>query len=76
MELFFFENWNQICYYRCYLAACSQYFYSMFTKDFVEKMQAQVELKGVSASGLRALLDYAYTGSIVINNANLHVGRF
>ncbi|ESN98498.1 hypothetical protein HELRODRAFT_84578 [Helobdella robusta] len=57
--------------HRCYLAACSQYFYSMFTKDFAEKMQAQVELKAVSALGLRALLEYSYTGSIVINDANL-----
>ena len=57
--------------HRCYLAACSQYFYSMFTKDFQEKMQTQVELKGVSAIGLRALLDYAYAGAIVINDGNL-----
>lgn len=57
--------------HRSYLAACSQYFFSMFTKDFQEKMQNQVELKGVSAIGLRALLEYAYTGTIVINDGNL-----
>jgi len=28
--------------HRAYLAACSQYFYSMFTKDFQEKSQNQV----------------------------------
>lgn len=31
----------------------------------------QVELKGVTAIGLRALLEYAYTGTIVINDGNL-----
>lgn len=31
----------------------------------------QVELKGVSAIGLRALLEYAYTGTIVISDGNL-----
>lgn len=57
--------------HRAYLAACSQYFYLMFTKDFQEKSQNQVELKGVTAIGLRALIDYAYTGTIVINDGNL-----
>ena len=57
--------------HRSYLAACSQYFYSMFTKDFQEKTQTQVELKGVTAIGLRALLEYAYTGTIIINDGNL-----
>ena len=32
--------------HRSYLAACSQYFFSMFTEDFQEKNQKQVELKG------------------------------
>jgi len=27
--------------HRAYLTACSQYFYSMFTKDFQEKLQSQ-----------------------------------
>ena len=31
----------------------------------------QVELKGVTAIGLRALIEYAYTGIIVINDGNL-----
>jgi len=31
----------------------------------------QVELKGVTAIGLRALIEYAYTGTIVINDGNL-----
>ena len=57
--------------HRSYLAACSQYFFTMFTEDFQEKHKDVVELKGVTAQGLRALLDYGYTGTIVINDANL-----
>ena len=57
--------------HRCFLAASSQYFYSMFTEGFQESAQDEVELCGVTAKGLEALLDYAYTGSVVINSANL-----
>ena len=57
--------------HRSFLAACSQYFFSMFAEGFSETEQKVVELKGVTAQGLRAVLDYAYTGKIVINDANL-----
>jgi len=30
-----------------------------------------VELKGVTAIGLRAVIEYAYTGAIVIHDGNL-----
>lgn len=35
--------------HRCYLAACSPYFFSMFTEDFQERNQKRVELKGVTS---------------------------
>ena len=54
--------------HRCYLASCSEYFYSMFTKDFREFQQSEIELNGVTAPGLKALLSFAYTGKERKNN--------
>ena len=59
--------------HRCYLAARSDYFLKLFTADFKEKRQSQVEIKGATACGLRAVLDYLYSGDVVINDANLKV---
>ncbi|KAM9243330.1 kelch-like protein 26 isoform 3-T3 [Dugong dugon] len=43
------------------LAACSDYFRAMFTGGMRETGQAVVELKGVSARGLRHIVDFAYS---------------
>lgn len=50
--------------HRGYLAACSHYFYAMFTENFKESKQSAVELQGVTASGLQIILQYAYTGQV------------
>ena len=57
--------------HRSFLASCSDYFYLMFTEDFQESRQSEVELKGVTSRGLKALLEYAYTGHMVISSDNL-----
>ena len=49
-------------FYRCFLASCSEYFYTMFSEDFRESQQNEVELHGITAAGLKALLEFAYTG--------------
>ena len=48
--------------FRCFLASCSEYFYTMFSEDFRESQQNEVELHGITAAGLKALLEFAYTG--------------
>ena len=44
------------------LASVSDYFMAMLTGSMIESRQDHVELKGVTASGMKALLDFAYTG--------------
>ena len=34
----------------------------MFSEDFRESQQNEVELHGITAAGLKALLEFAYTG--------------
>ena len=57
--------------HRCFLAASSRYFHSMFTDGFRESAQQEVELRGVSAGGVSALLEYAYTGAVTISATSL-----
>ncbi|NXE56068.1 KLH30 protein, partial [Casuarius casuarius] len=57
--------------HRGVLALCSHYFDAMFSGDFVESITARVEIKEVDPSALETLLDFAYTGKITINQANV-----
>lgn len=44
------------------MAACSDYFKVMLTGEMKESREGKVEMKGVSASGLRVVVNFAYTG--------------
>ncbi|KGL75813.1 Kelch-like 30, partial [Tinamus guttatus] len=57
--------------HRGVLALCSHYFDAMFSGSFVESITARVEIKDVDPSALEVLLDFAYTGKITINQANV-----
>ncbi|XP_028817242.1 kelch-like protein 30 [Denticeps clupeoides] len=57
--------------HRGILALCSLYFRSMFCEDFVESIAARVELQDVDPDVLATLLDFAYTGKLTINQANV-----
>jgi len=46
--------------HKCILAACSDYFRSMFTSGMRESTQREIELKGVSANGLAKCLQIIY----------------
>lgn len=53
------------------LASCSDYFRAMFTDAMRESRQSEICLNGVSAAGIRLLLDYAYTSRLALNLANI-----
>ncbi|KAJ3599854.1 hypothetical protein NHX12_033808 [Muraenolepis orangiensis] len=57
--------------HRAVLALCSLYFRTMFSGDFVESIAARVELRDVDPDVLDALLDFAYTGALTINQGNV-----
>ncbi|XP_064313049.1 kelch-like protein 30 isoform X1 [Phalacrocorax carbo] len=57
--------------HRGVLALCSHYFHAMFSGDFAESIAARVELKEVDPGMLELLLDFAYTGKVTINQANV-----
>jgi len=48
------------------LAACSPYFNAMFTNQHKESSSSKVELNGVEGEALGALIEFAYTSSLVI----------
>nr|XP_015219900.1 PREDICTED: kelch-like protein 9 isoform X1 [Lepisosteus oculatus] len=51
--------------HRSVLAAASCYFRVMFTTDMKERNMDSVELKGISAGGLKCALDFIYTSQLV-----------
>ncbi|PNF39480.1 Kelch-like protein 17 [Cryptotermes secundus] len=59
--------------HRVVLASVSPYFYAMFNDDLVEKLQEEVTLHDVDAAALQQLVDYSYTGEILITEDNVQV---
>ncbi|CAM1308491.1 Uncharacterised protein g4868 [Pycnogonum litorale] len=57
--------------HRVVLASCSEYFRAMFTDAMMERSLAEIYLNGVSAQGLRYILEYAYTSRLHLNLNNI-----
>ncbi|BES87453.1 kelch-like [Nesidiocoris tenuis] len=55
------------------LASTSPYFYAMFNDDMAERASREVELHEVDVTALKLLVDYAYTGGILITEDNVQV---
>ncbi|XP_063989828.1 ring canal kelch homolog [Diachasmimorpha longicaudata] len=54
------------------LAACSPYFYAMFT-SFEERDQRRIKLQGVDHAALELLVDYVYTAEVHVTEENVQV---
>lgn len=53
------------------LSACSPYFKAMFTGEMAESRQQEVHIKDVDEKATTQLIDFAYTGSIRIDETNV-----
>ena len=52
------------------LAACSPYFYAMFT-GFTERDSSRVRLQGVDSEALQTLVEYVYTSQVEVTEENV-----
>nr|XP_042902267.1 kelch-like protein 17 [Parasteatoda tepidariorum] len=55
------------------LAACSAYFHAMFNCEMSEKDKTSITMHDVDPGALQLLVDFAYTGEILISEDNVQV---
>ncbi|XP_059474437.1 kelch-like protein 17 isoform X2 [Neocloeon triangulifer] len=55
------------------LASISPYFHAMFNDDLAEKSQSEVTLHDVDLAALQLLVDFAYSGHILITEDNVQI---
>ncbi|XP_073990192.1 kelch-like protein 17 isoform X2 [Rhodnius prolixus] len=59
--------------HRVVLASTSPYFFAMFNDDMAERQSREVVLHEIDVMALKLLVDYSYTGGILITEDNVQV---
>ena len=62
---------REIYAHRVVLSACSSYFCAMFTNSMIESQQETVALSELDEDAVEALVNFAYTSSVSINEKNV-----
>ena len=62
---------REIYAHRVVLSACSNYFCAMFTNSMMESQQGTVALSDLDEDAVEALVNFAYTSSVFINEKNV-----
>ena len=62
---------REIYAHRVVLSACSNYFCAMFTNSMIESQQESVTLTDLDEDAVEALVSFAYTSSVSINEKNV-----
>lgn len=62
---------QEVSAHRVLLSANSPYFRAMFSRNYSEANQATVELHGITAEALKAIVQYFYTSRLKISTSNV-----
>lgn len=66
------DDGSDVQAHKMVLAACSPYFYAMFT-SFEERDQKRIKLQGVDHAALELLVEYVYTAEVQVTEDNVQV---
>ena len=61
--------------HKAVLAACSPYFYAMFTGELAEARADRIVLQEVDGKALSLLIDFTYTAEVHVTEENVQVLR-
>lgn len=64
---------HEISAHKAVLAACSQYFESMFIGEFSEPDGEPIIIEEIEGDALEALVDFAYTSRIQLTDRNIYI---
>ena len=59
--------------HKAVLAACSPYFYAMFTGELAEARADRIVLQEVDGKALSLLIDFTYTAEVHVTEENVQV---
>ena len=62
--------------HKAVLAACSPYFYAMFTGDLSEARETRIVLQEIDGKALSMLVEFVYTSEIIVTEENVQVTHY